>query len=83
VTTFLAVMWTGDIQDATSPFVPGTQFMKAVQKAFSDPKISPPGDTIPWEAVWAERVRDNGPIGWGLEARGGRARILQEYLKHK
>lgn len=76
VTAYLAVLWVKDIQAGDGPFWAGTQFKEAVQAAFKDPPRAPAVDTREWDAVWEPRVRDNGPVGWGLTARWKRAKIL-------
>jgi hypothetical protein len=76
VTAYLAVLWVKDIQVGEGPFWTGTQFREAVQAAFKAPPKAPIVDTREWDAVWEERVRGNGPVGWGLTARWKRSKII-------
>jgi hypothetical protein len=80
VTTYIAVLWTKEIQDGSGPFWPGTQFRSAVRSAFADPARVPKGDTRARDAIDEDRVRE-GLEGWGLSARLQRARILGDHLK--
>jgi lysylphosphatidylglycerol synthetase-like protein (DUF2156 family) len=82
VTTFLAVLWTKDIEDATGPLWPSTQFKNALSTAFASHSEAPKGDTRAWEAIYMDRVRQ-GPAGWGLIERCERARILREHLRKR
>jgi hypothetical protein len=81
VTAFLAVLWTKDVEEATGPFWPSTQFKKGLSSAFSSAPGAPAGDTRAWDAVYEERVREQGPAGWGFIARYERALILRKHLQ--
>jgi hypothetical protein len=82
ITTYLAILWTKDIQDASGFFWPSTQFKNALSSAFNSHPLKP--NTPEMDAVYEERVHaSGGPIGWGLRERFKRARILQEYLKRR
>jgi hypothetical protein len=83
VTTFLAILWIKDIEGATGPFWPSTQFKKGISSAFSTGQITPPVDTRAWDAVYEDRVRKGGPIGWDFAARYERVLILKEYVKKR
>lgn len=83
VTAYLAILWVKDIQESKGPFWTGTQVKAAIQHSFKDAPRAPAADTLEWEAVWAERVRNNGPSGWSLAARWGRCNILARYLRKK
>ncbi len=81
VTTYIAVLWTKEIQDASGTFWPGTQFKSAVRSAFDEqhPHV-PDGDTRARDAIDEDKVRQ-GPEGWGFAARLQRANILAKHLK--
>lgn len=81
VTTFLGVIVTKDMEGGTGFFWPGTLFKKRIQSVFGTPRNSPAGDTKEWDAVFADRVRGDGPRGWGCQACVARAKILDDYLK--
>ena len=83
VTAFLAILWTKDIEDASGPFWPSTQFKKGLASAFGTESLSPPQDSRARDVVYEERVRAKGPKGWGFTARRERAYILQEFLKKR
>ena len=80
VTTYIAVLWTKEIQDASGTFWPGTQFKSAVRVAFAAHPHVPGGDTRARDAIDEDRVRE-GPEGWGFTARLRRAKILSAHLK--
>lgn len=75
ITTYFASAWTNDIADASGIFWPSTQLKKAFKKF----KLT--GDTVEVDAAELERVRNNGPEGWGITSRWRRASILSDYVK--
>ena len=81
VTAYLAVLWTKDIQAAEGPFWSGTQLKEGLNAVFRKKDRVPGGDSLEWEAVWERKVRDDGPVGWGLKSRWWRCRILGRYLR--
>lgn len=81
VTTYIAVLWTKEIQDASGTFWPGTQFRNAVRSAFGpNHPYAPAGGSRAREAIDEDRVKQ-GPEGWGFTARLERAKILAGHLK--
>ncbi len=81
LSTFVGVLVTKDIESGKGQLWPGAQFRKAIETAFASENRAPKGDTKAWDAVYQDRVRDNGPIGWGLRARLQRAWILRDHLR--
>jgi hypothetical protein len=80
VTTFLGVILIKDFESGTGYFWPGALFKKLVQKKFSTGRLAPRPDTKEWDTVFADRVRDNGPRGWGCRACLARAKILKRHV---
>ncbi|MDR4485711.1 MAG: hypothetical protein R3B95_21385 [Nitrospirales bacterium] len=79
VTAYFAFVWIKDINDTTGPFWPSTHFKQALSKF----QLSELIDSKEVDAAFLDRVRNNGPNGWGIKARWGRVLILAEYLKRK
>lgn len=75
ITTLAGVAITKDMEEGGGFFWPGTQFKSRVSNVFSKPGRAPTADTVEWEAVYDDRVRD-GTRGWGFRARLRRAKIL-------
>jgi hypothetical protein len=83
VTAYLALLWSEDISKGEGWFWPSTQFRNALDRAYTNNPSCPPAPSREHDAVYIDRVRDNGPEGWGFAARLGRARIIREYLERK
>lgn len=81
ITTYLATIWTDDIKKSEGPFLPASQFKKALQSRFST-HFGIIGDNLEWEACHSRTLR-NGTTGWGLSARWNRARILDLYVRSR
>lgn len=81
ISTFVGVVVTKDIEDGRGPLWPSTQFKRGLLQCYGAGERAPKGDTKEWDAVHQDRVRDNGPTGWGFYARLERARILREHLR--
>jgi hypothetical protein len=80
-TTLAGVALTKDMESGTGYFWPGTLFKKRVQKVFGSGPGAPPGDTRNWDAVFEDRVRGDGPRGWGCRACILRAKILEQGMR--
>lgn len=80
LTTFAGVVITKDMEQGTGPFWPATKFKKLASSVFSQATLAPPRDTKEWDAVYEDRVRGGGPIGWGFRSRHARAKIFELHL---
>jgi len=83
VTAYLAVLWTKDIQASEGSLWSGTQLKEGLSAAFEKEDRQPEADSREWDAVWENRVRCGGPVGWGLKSRWWRCGILGRYLKKR
>jgi len=79
LTTYLATIWTKDVQDSKGPLLASTQFQQFLAVNFST-SHDLKGDTAEVEACSSDAVR-TGVTGWGFMSRWRRAKILSEYLK--
>jgi hypothetical protein len=79
ITTYLATIWTKDIQDSKGPFLPATQFQFFLAPHFSN-TYKLVGDTPVWHACNSDHV-SAGLTGWGIKSRWRRAKILSDYRK--
>ena len=75
ITTYFATVWTKDIADGEGYFWPSTQLKIAFKK------FKYTGDRQIVDVVIADRVRDGGPIGWGMISRWQRASLLSKHLE--
>lgn len=82
VTTYIALVGTKDIGDATGFFWSSGAFKTAMAKAYAnlpDAK-KPQGPTKEYAAIFLDAVPGFGPIGWGFSARGMRAKIFADCI---
>lgn len=80
VTTYVALVSTKDISEATGYFWPSTQFKAGMREAYEALANKPDGASVTSEAMFEDAVTGHGPLGWGFRARGIRARILAGFL---
>lgn len=80
VTAYLAILWTEDISKGEGWFWPSTQFKSALSEAYTNHPKCPAAATKEHDAIYLDRVRENGPDGWGFVARLKRAKIINTYL---
>lgn len=81
LTTFFGVLVSKDMEDGQGVFWPGTQFRKALEKAYGTGPLAPRGDSVHWDAVYAHRIQSSNTEGWGFKARSRRAEILEHHLR--
>lgn len=79
VVVFVTLLWPKDNENSKSYFQPSGLFRDTLEEVFKN-KAIPTRDTLEYDAIWQERVRGNGPIGWGFKARWDRFFILRNYL---
>ncbi|MCB2102606.1 MAG: hypothetical protein KDE22_17140 [Rhodobacterales bacterium] len=75
----LAALWLDDAKNAQSATWPDAQYRIALQKAFAgDHRIK--GNTRLFDAIYFDKVRQDGPKGWDLAARVARGKIIERAL---
>ncbi len=82
LTTYLATVWTKDVEESKGPFLPSTQFEKSLAVYFTK-KYKLTGATSEWDACNSDFVLVGRIKGWGFVSRWKRAKILSDYLKTK
>jgi hypothetical protein len=83
ISTYVALVWTKDVGDATGDFFPSTRFKKAMAWAFKRLKRKPRMGGRVYEAIFRdENVINSDAEGWEFAARGERAKILAEFLRN-
>lgn len=81
ITTYIALVWTKDIGDATGYFWPSTHFKSAIQKTFEKLAVKPASDTKAYQAIYSENyIEGYGPVGWDFASRRIRAKVLAEFI---
>jgi hypothetical protein len=73
VSTYLAGVFTKDIAEGKGFFSPAANLKRALDAAFGG---TTKADTRRWDAIYEDRVREDGPKGWGFKARFLRVRII-------
>jgi hypothetical protein len=80
VTTYVALVWTKDVSDATGYFWPSAQFKVGMSEAYEAMANKPAGGSATSETMFEDTVTGHGGLGWGFHARGIRAGILADFL---
>lgn len=73
--TWFGLVLTKELSEGKGALSVASLFKKSIQRAFKKPP--PERGMLGFDAVWLERVHDQAE-GWGMKARGVRARILAD-----